>query len=377
MTGYFLALALVLLLLFMAQRRPAIPARAGRLGPSTGSAGPALPVRAESTPEDQRARGLSLFVLAASGVLVALAALRWRRGTDYWTYAESWPGYVRTPWSEFGLTDEPGIRVLAMIGRHLADEPASMFALASLVTVGLTTWTISRSTNHLMLAFFLYVTSGAWQGSFNGVRQYLACAILFAGHSLILKRRFWPYLCVVFIASLFHLSAWIVLLLYWLPRRQLLPLQVVLLLAGALAVLNGYELIGGVFDAVKDSDVSGGSYFEERVNPLRLLLAVAPVMIYLLFTDRKRLDESGSFYANVLYLNALVMLASLNSAYVARFSIYTSVYLAVAVPALLNMGNQRLRDFLTLLVVVGFGAFWVLETSAQPVLVPYRSVFER
>lgn len=318
------------------------------------------------------------FAISVGVVLVAMAALRWRRGTDYWVYENNYDTeYTLLPWSQMRVFEEPGIRAVAKVAQWIYDDPVTMFALASLITVGLTTWTIYRSTTNFPLAIYLYVVSTAWQGSFNGVRQYVACAILFAGHRLILERRFLPYLGVVFLASLFHVSAWVALALYWLPRRQMRPLQTVLLLVGALVLLNAYSLLGEVFNTVKESDISGGSYFEEQINPLRILVALAPVALYLLFTQREKLSEAGSFYANVMYLHALVLIAAFNSAYVARFSIYTGVYIAVALPALLNMENRKLRALLTLVVVVGYGGFWYLETSGHSDLNPYRSVFER
>ena len=39
----------------------------------------------------------------------------------------------------------------------------------------------------------LYIFIGAWHGSFNGMRQYLAAAILFSGHRFIKERKFKEY----------------------------------------------------------------------------------------------------------------------------------------------------------------------------------------
>jgi hypothetical protein len=317
------------------------------------------------------------FALLAAAVLIGFAAVRWRIGTDYRQYEHDYVDYVRTPGSEMGFFDEPGIRVIAKIAARVHDDPTTMFAIASVITVGLTVYTIYKNTSALPLALLLYVLAETWQGSFNGVRQYLACAVVFAGHRFIIDRRFWRYLLVVLVAMLFHISAAIMLLAYLIPRRQLRPIAVLALMLVAAFAVNFYAQLGDVIDAVKGSDVSGGSYFAREVNPFRILLAFAPSVMYLLFTQRKNLSATGHFYANMMFINGVVFLAAAGSAYLARFGIYTSVFIALALPEMLNSRERSFRTVLILAVIALYGVFWYLDTSHVTSLNPYRSLFDR
>ncbi len=54
----------------------------------------------------------------------------------------------------------------------------------------------------------------------NGIRQSLATCIIMYGSQYIIDRKFLKYLFWVFIATLFHKSAWLVLLFYLIPRNR-------------------------------------------------------------------------------------------------------------------------------------------------------------
>jgi hypothetical protein len=273
--------------------------------------------------------------------------------------------------------EEPGLRIMAKLGSAFYDDPAVMFAAAAAVTVGLTTWTIYQSVSNFPLAICLYVLSASWQGSFNGVRQFLACAIVFAGHRFILERRFTSYLAVVLFAALFHISALVLVLLYWVPRRQLGAAAIVLLFGAALIAVNSYGYLGEVVGTIKEDDIAASSYFLQEISPFRILLAFLPSMIYLCLTRRDLLAGPGHFYANIMYVHGLVMLAAVNSAYIARFAIYTGVYISVAIPALLNMRDRRDRALVGLAVLCVYGAFWFHETSTTSALSPFHWLWER
>ena len=195
------------------------------------------------------------------------------------------------PWRDYDLVSEPGIRVLSRLAYYVRDDYTTMFALAAAITIGLSIYTLYRDSNAFAFSVLLYVITGPWLGSFNGVRQYLACAIIFAGHRLVLERRFGRWLLVVLVAGLFHISAYLMVLLYFVPRRRLSPVSALVLI-----VMAGFatEIYGRVLDLVvvfrEDQDFGGqASYFVEEVNPLRIAAALAPLAFYVLFTDKTKL----------------------------------------------------------------------------------------
>ncbi|WP_256842945.1 EpsG family protein [Ornithinimicrobium cryptoxanthini] len=324
-----------------------------------------------------RSRGSNvarLFALVAGTALVVVAAFRWRVGTDYATYATNYESYKTQP---LDWLDEPGIRILARFSAYILDDYATMFALASIITVGLTVATLYSRSRTFAFAILIYVLSTSWQGSFNGVRQFFACAVLFAGHKYVLERRLLPYLLIVLLATLFHVSALMAILLYWVPRKPMSWQATVLLLVVAAALISAYDQLGSILEWVADDDVTATTYFVEQVNPLRVLFAFFPVLVYWLFTKRQTLSDAGYFYANMLIVNAAIFMASMGSAYLARFAIYTQIYLALAIPLLTNLDNPKERRIIISLLVLAYAAFWYLETSTSANLSTFRWVTDR
>jgi transmembrane protein EpsG len=313
-----------------------------------------------------------------SGLVLALvAALRWRVGTDYWAYEFAYPAYKSVDWAELDFLGEPGIRVIAKVSSHIHDDPTTMFAMAALITVGLTVRTIYRYSTMFALSMLLYVLTTTWQLSFNAVRQCLAAAILFAGHRYITDRRLGKWVLVVAVAMLFHVSALVLLFLYWLPRKQIGVGRSTLLLLVAWSAVLFYDYVASALSVIKAQDIQTSSYFIEDVNPLRIAAAFAPPILYAALTDRSKLRPEDFFYINALILNAVILLGAVGSAYIARFAIYTTFYTAIAIPRMLNMDDRREASFIAGIVVCCYAVFWFLETSTASTLSDFRWVFER
>ena len=57
------------------------------------------------------------------------------------------------------------------------------------------------------LSLFVYIASGMYTVSMNGIRQSLAAAIIFAATKYILNGNFKKFLLVILLASTFHQTA--------------------------------------------------------------------------------------------------------------------------------------------------------------------------
>lgn len=318
-----------------------------------------------------------VFAWLAGSVLVVVAALRWRVGVDYWNYDRLYPKYESVAWSDLSLLGEPGIRVLAKLGGWVRDDSAGMFALAAVITVGLNVRTIYRSTNLFALGLLIYILSTVWQATFNGLRQQLAVAILFAGHRYIIERRLHAYIGIVLIAILFHLSASVGLLFYAIPRSRLGFSRALLLMSSGMIALFAYDAIGAVFEWVKQADFSEATYFAEQINPLRLAMAGAPLVAYSLFTEKRRMTPSEFFYVNMLFVGLASLIAGMGSAYIARFYQYFAIYLPVALPAILKTRDRQLQHAIFPLALGAYVAFWYLETATESALSNFRWILQR
>ena len=85
-----------------------------------------------------------ICTLSCMFTLVFVAGFRWKVGTDFLSYVSQYANRKNEWLISLGEFDEPGVNIIAKIGSMIYDDPISMGFGASLVTVGLYTWTIKK-----------------------------------------------------------------------------------------------------------------------------------------------------------------------------------------------------------------------------------------
>ena len=76
-------------------------------------------------------------------------------------------------------------------------------------------------------------------------------------------------------------------------------------------------------------------------------------------------------------LNAVMLLATSTSAYLARISIYTDIYSILAFPCLFKLLPHSTYHNLRIAAILLYSIFWFVELTRRDTLLPFRWVFER
>ena len=317
----------------------------------------------------------SLFTFFTTIILVLVAGLRWGVGTDYFSYAMNYSGYSASSLTE--LKFEMGIRVISVVAQYLYDDYATMFFIASLLTIGLFVFTIAKNSKMFVFSILLFIFIGSWNGTFNAVRQFLACAILFAGHRYIIEKEFFKYLLVVGIATAFHVSAVIMLPLYFIVTRKVDFKQILLLAFTVIILIFSYDYLFTVAGMLKDRTIELDSYMTSQVSIWRIAVNFAPLGLLLLRTGNDKKITDFDFYLNLLIINAALMAATMNSAYLARVGIYTSIYTTIALPKLLERFDTTTAMILKFIVISCYAIYWYIDVSSNVSLNDFTWIFER
>ncbi|MEI2671604.1 MAG: EpsG family protein [Marmoricola sp.] len=316
-----------------------------------------------------------LLILAAALVLMLVAALRWRVGTDFYQYILNYTKYKSAFLVDLRAFNEPGIRGVAWLVSKIHDDPVAFIATSSILTIGLMLWTITRYSIAIPMSYILFVFVGSWHGTFNGVRQFMAAAIILAGHRFIINRKPIHFLLIILLATSFHLSAVTMLPLYLLPNRRLRPAMFVLMAGIALALLLSSNAVLVLISDVK-GDLVFNDYTATHINSLRIAAAVAPVGLYFTYAKRTELDHEW-FYRNIIVVNAVVMVAAAWSAYLGRFTIYTLVFLPLALPRLIDFSDRKVTTLVRAMAVLLYGLFWYVDVSKSADLNHFQFIFDQ
>lgn len=358
MTTYYITLLLVFVFLCIAQ---------GNMLKSTGLNNETVYEKTNIT---------KTFFIVVSAILIFVAGCRYCVGTDYGSYLRGFEKYAAEFWPKLLELNEPGIRFIAKIVTLFRGSATIFLFVCAFITVALFLATIYKNTDMLLLATLLYIFLGCWHGCFNGVRQYLAAAIIFSGITFIKERKFWKYALVVFIAFLFHASAIIMIFPYFMAYNKINFRNIALLIIASIIILFSFsELLNFVGFILRDEITTEYEYITRSVNIIRVLVAIAPAAFFLFAYAGRPLSKEQRLWINFLIINGIVMLATSNSAYFARMGIYTASFSAISIAELIKGLYKREKIIFSCVIIVTFLIFWMHSIKTSDALNNFMWIF--
>ncbi|MDR0818026.1 MAG: EpsG family protein, partial [Oscillospiraceae bacterium] len=226
-----------------------------------------------------------------------------------------------------------------------------------------------------ILTFCFYTT-------LNIIRQSIAVAIVFSANRFVINRKFMPYcVCVVF-ASLFHLTALVMIPAYFILIKPSWSNTTLITVIAAAVVFALFSVFQTSVIALAQNTRYGGMVGdnERGVSVIRVIFTVIPIIPA--FIWRKILRKQEPYYdliVNQYILASLITVISLKTVYLARISEYFYISILLLLPMYIKISKDRVKNALMcVVVVVFFGAFYVISlmTNVEDAnLIPYQSVF--
>lgn len=307
------------------------------------------------------------IAMLLSAVLILVSGLRYRVGTDFFSYyywhIKDWQIVL----SDIVSFNEGGFSFLTRLSRTIWDDNQSLIFFSAVITVGLYSWTIYRRSSTYLLSMLLFLMLGQWQGSFNGIRQYLAAAVLFSGYHFIYEKKYIQYGLIVLAAALFHRSAIVMVLPCVLFSRKPDLKQIALFALASIILALSYDTIFGIIGMAKGKTLilEESTYRTNDVNPFRIIITFVPVLIYIVLCDKEHHTKEQDFYINAFFFNAFAMLASMGSTYLARIGIYTNSLLILGYGSLLQLiRDEKTKKITVMLVLAMYLFFWLYSIQA-------------
>ena len=247
----------------------------------------------------------NVFLGLATAVLIFVSGFRYFVGTDFGAYYKFMESSSQDWLLNLKNLDEPGFPILGTIIKLFTTDGAAFIFITAAFTVASILAITFKYTDTYLLSALLFMFTGVWHGSFNGVRQFFAAAIICLGHRFILDKKIFKYMLCVFIAFLFHKSAIIMVVPYFMLRGKINLRNILLLTIGSIILLYNYEFIFSFIGGLKESEIviEEGSYYLNRVNILRVLVCIVPAVFCLFIYMKSEKTKEQTFYLNCLILS--------------------------------------------------------------------------
>lgn len=318
-----------------------------------------------------------IYFIIATISLICVSGFRYMVGTDYSNYKDIY--YLTGLENKVKLTGEFLFYILVKGLTNITSNAQILFFITALITNVLIVKALKKYSINLTLSMYFYIATFTYYSTMNGIRQYLASAVLFYGFKHIYEGNFKRYLIYVVIAVLIHQSAFIMLGIYFLARNKVDSKKNLILTIGfifaiviyqpfvrILSFFTGFTRFDNYIEIFKN-DING-------VNIFRILVAAAPVLVMFIFRNRARklFGEKVDIITNMGLLGMLFMTLAWRQVYFARMCMYFDFYYLLILPMICNLFDKKTNRFVTLLLMICyFGYSTMLMLSGESWVYPY------
>lgn len=322
-----------------------------------------------------------VFVLIAMISLIVVSGFRYKSGTDFQTYSENYQ-YLYIGGTELDLEKEKdiGFTIFCRFLYNISTDPQIMFLASALVTNILIVLVLMKHSKRFELSMWLYITTFVYYSTFNGLRQWMASAIIFCGTKYLLEERnFKKYIVIVLFASLFHASALIMIPVYFFINSNTFSKRNLFMILVFIFAVFSY----GIFLQILSNLLRETQYAHylqiletdnNGINPLRLAVYFAPVGLACLYYKQINYDNDIKIdrLLNMCIIGFLIMFMALRQVFFARLIFYFDLYYLLLIPRLIDIGDEKLKRFLYYSILVGYFSFsYLLLKSGDAWILPY------
>lgn len=302
------------------------------------------------------------YIVLAALCLILVAGLRNNIGDTYF-YMH---GYQVTnfTWQSVLQSEDIGFNLFQMLLKQLTPDPQLMIFLTACVTNLLIVIVFYRYSRLVEFSLYAYITTGAFIVSMNGIRQYLAAAIVFAATKSLFDGKWKVYFPVVLFASVFHQSALIMLPIYFLVRRRAWTLTTSLLLAVAILIVVGFNYFSTMlFSVIENTKYSEYEDFQEGgASFFRVIIYAIPLIIAYLGRDKlKAIFPKSDIIVNLSLVGAVIMLISTQNWIFARLGIYFTLYQLILMGWMIKLFREKDQRFIYLIFICFYFLYFFYE----------------
>lgn len=320
------------------------------------------------------------FIILAVISLIVVSGFRYKSGTDFHTYTEMFEVTSENETLELEEQNDVGFFIMCRLLSQISQDPQIMFLATSIVTNLLIVLVLRKYSRRFELSMWLYITTFVYYSTFNGVRQWMAAAIIFTGTKYLLEERnFIKYLLIVLFASLFHGSVLIMIPVYFFINSDTFSKRNLLMIVGFVLAVFAYSeflpilarLLEGTqyahYVQIFETDTNG-------INPLRLAVYFAPVGMFCLFYNQLNNEKNIEIdrLLNLCIIGFLIMFMALRQVFFARLIFYFDLYYLLLIPRLVDLGDKNFKRFMYYSIAVGYFAFsYLLLGNGESGILPY------
>ena len=316
------------------------------------------------------------FALMTFSVIIFFASLR-SSVADTGAYISMFKSYPSDLSQIDGLLNGvakryPGFLVLTVLLKKFTSDYNVWFTIIAVISGICVMIPLYKYSSNFGISAFLFMASCQFSWMFNGMRQFLVASIIFACTGLVLRRKFIPYAIIVCILSTIHISALILIPMYFIVTGEPWNKRTMLFIGAIiLAILFTSKFTGMLEEVVENTDYATSmEEFKETDDGTSIMrIAVESVPVIIAFVYRNRIKDkltpiiklsiNMSLVASGLYVISKIARSGIM---LGRLPIYFSMYNLILLPWLIkNIFNKEEKRLVYYLMVILYLAFFYYQ----------------
>ena len=259
----------------------------------------------------------------------------------------------------------PVFYALAILCKSIVPNYHFFFVTVTGISGFLVARTFQKYSEYYSDAILLFMLTATFTWMINGIRQFLAVALLFYFSKLIVKKQIIPYIIVLIIAYGIHNSSILMLPVFFIVFGKAWNKRTILLIVALLIALLLYsnQFNSVLMDVVED--YADSLVTAHGSNPLRTIIYGIPTV--LAFIRRKKIEECAPTYINIcINMSILCVATSLianftSGTLVGRVPIYFSLFNLILLPWLIEKVYFENRIAFRIIMYVAYSLYFLIE----------------
>ena len=233
-------------------------------------------------------------------------------------------------------------------------------------------FTLEKYSSDFATSVLLFILTCYFTWMFNGLKQFFAVTVMFAATGLILKKRFIPYMILVFFMSTFHNSVLIFIPVYFIVQGEAWNKRTILFILLTIMVMVFAHQFTSLFnDVVENTSYNDTiqllSNTDNGTNVIRILVESVPMIIAFIY--RKKIKEISNpiidlcINMSIIGTGIYVISKILSSGVmIGRLPIYFTMYNLILLPWLIqNLFDKNEKRLMYYLMIVCYFAFFYYQ----------------
>lgn len=278
----------------------------------------------------------------------------------------------------FGFFDEPAFSLIFLWIRDYQLSYILFFFITSILTVLFSVLPLFKlPAPFFSILTFLIHFGGGYIQSFNAIRQCVATGFFIFSYQYILERKVFLYTLIIICASFFHLSALLLLPIYWIVNKKFPQWIMITVLLVSIFYPQFLATLLSLFipESTDYSDYLNGDFNRAQSG----LFLVISFLFLIILMFKKKFDGNIRLNSilNLGYISVVLFNLSAISIAFSRFSLFFMPFMYVSIYYLSLLAKNKLIAYLILSFFVLLFFISVSSSGSLPEkILPINSLWD-